>query len=57
MRQLLAFLHDDSGPTAVEYAVMLAMILLVVITSIAAFGQAQNGMWGRIGGDLQAHGF
>ncbi len=36
------FLKDDAGPTAVEYAILLAMILLVCITGIAAFGTATN---------------
>jgi len=32
------FLLDDSGPTAVEYAVMLALIVVVCITAITALG-------------------
>jgi pilus assembly protein Flp/PilA len=42
MKQWLAavarFLNDESGPTAVEYAVMLALILVVCITAITALG-------------------
>jgi pilus assembly protein Flp/PilA len=33
------FLKDEEGPTAVEYAVMMALILLVCIGSIAMVGQ------------------
>jgi len=32
------FLKDDSGPTAVEYAVMLALIVVVCIAAITALG-------------------
>jgi pilus assembly protein Flp/PilA len=30
---LVSFLRDESGPTAVEYAVMLALIIVVCILS------------------------
>jgi pilus assembly protein Flp/PilA len=40
---LVSFLKDESGPTAVEYAVMLALIIVVCITAITALGtNAQN---------------
>jgi len=32
------FLCDESGPTAVEYAVMLALIIVVCITAVTALG-------------------
>jgi len=32
------FLHDESGPTAVEYAVMLALIIVVCVTAITTLG-------------------
>lgn len=56
MNWIHKLLSDDSGPTAVEYAVMLALILAVVITGISAFGTAQDSYWGRIDGSMQAHG-
>ncbi|MFQ5734029.1 MAG: Flp family type IVb pilin [Planctomycetaceae bacterium] len=45
MQTLLKFLNDDSGPTAVEYAVMLALIILTCFTAIAAVGTSTNTMW------------
>jgi pilus assembly protein Flp/PilA len=36
------FLADESGPTAVEYAVMLALIIVVCITAITALGTNTN---------------
>jgi pilus assembly protein Flp/PilA len=32
------FLREEDGPTAVEYAVMLALIIVVCITAITALG-------------------
>jgi pilus assembly protein Flp/PilA len=37
-KALTRFLKDESGPTAVEYAVMLALIIVVCITAITALG-------------------
>jgi len=37
------FMHDDGGPTAVEYAVMLALIVVVCIAAITTLGSnAEN---------------
>lgn len=33
------FLLEEDGPTAVEYAVMLSMIVMVCIAAIGAIGQ------------------
>ena len=38
---------DDSGATAVEYAVMLGLILLTLVTAIASVGSGTGGMWGN----------
>ena len=39
---LVKFVKDESGPTAVEYAVMLALIIVVCITAITALGTNAN---------------
>ena len=36
-------LREEDGPTAVEYAIMLALIVLVCIAAISAVGQSANG--------------
>lgn len=36
------FLTSDDGPTAVEYAVMLALIVIVCLTAIQAIGTNTN---------------
>jgi len=46
MRQFANFVVDfmnrEDGPTAVEYAVMLALIIVVCITAITALGSNAN---------------
>jgi pilus assembly protein Flp/PilA len=37
-----AFLREESGPTAVEYAVMLALIIVVCIVAITSLGSSAN---------------
>jgi pilus assembly protein Flp/PilA len=54
---LLRLLLEEGGATAVEYAVMLAMILMVVIGAISAVGTETGGMWGGIVTGLTAIGF
>jgi pilus assembly protein Flp/PilA len=36
------FLASEDGPTAVEYAVMLALIVIVCLTAIQAIGTNSN---------------
>ena len=36
------FLKSEDGPTAVEYAVMLALIVIVCLTAISAVGTNAN---------------
>jgi pilus assembly protein Flp/PilA len=37
-RHVVEFLKKEDGPTAVEYAVMLALIIVVCIAAITALG-------------------
>ena len=57
MQWIKAILRDDEAATAVEYAVMLAMILLAVVGAISLVGAQSGGMWGGIDADLDAVGF
>jgi pilus assembly protein Flp/PilA len=42
------FLRDEDGPTAVEYAVMLALIIVVCITAITTLGSNANGTFSNV---------
>jgi pilus assembly protein Flp/PilA len=41
-RSLERFLQAEDGPTAVEYAVMLALIVVVCVSAISAMGSNAN---------------
>ena len=56
MKSLIAFLKDESGPTAVEYAVMLALIILTMYAAVATFGQTNATNWAEINTDMESHG-
>ena len=41
-KQIKNFLASEDGPTAVEYAVMLALIIIVCLATITAVGNNAN---------------
>jgi pilus assembly protein Flp/PilA len=43
------FLKREDGPTAVEYAVMLALIVVVCIAAIATLGTNANLTFSKVG--------
>lgn len=47
------FLASEDGPTAVEYAVMLALIVIVCLTAIRSIGQNANTTFQGIATGLQ----
>lgn len=57
IRLLKALAIEEHGATAVEYAVMLGLVLLSVISAIAAVGAQTGGMWSGIVSSLKAVGF
>ena len=49
---LINFVKDESGPTAVEYAVMLALIVVVCITAITTLGTNANNTFSYVGNKI-----
>jgi pilus assembly protein Flp/PilA len=45
----IQFLKQEDGPTAVEYAVMLALIVVVCITAITSLGSNANATFTSVG--------
>jgi pilus assembly protein Flp/PilA len=41
-QKIATFVQREDGPTAVEYAVMLALIVIVCVTAITALGTNSN---------------
>jgi pilus assembly protein Flp/PilA len=48
-KNFVEFLAREDGPTAVEYAVMLALIIVVCITAITALGSNANKTFTTVG--------
>ena len=46
------FLTAEDGPTAVEYAVMLALIIIVCLASISAVGSKTSATFTKVSGSL-----
>ena len=54
--QVRRFLVSEDGPTAVEYAVMLALIVIVCLTAIQAIGTNANTTFNNIANALSSTG-
>lgn len=50
----VAFLHDETGPTAVEYAVMLALILVACINIVTSLGHTVSGTFSKVNSTLSS---
>ena len=48
-RSVVRFLQAEDGPTAVEYAVMLALIIVVCIAAISALGSNASNTFQYVG--------
>jgi pilus assembly protein Flp/PilA len=48
-QHLVNFVKREDGPTAVEYAVMLALIVVVCITAISTLGSNSNATFNKVG--------
>jgi pilus assembly protein Flp/PilA len=46
---VIRFIEREDGPTAVEYAVMLALIIVVCLGAITTLGQNANSTFSNVG--------
>ncbi len=51
-QRFVNFLKREDGPTAVEYAVMLALIIVVCITAITALGSNANATFSSVSNSI-----
>jgi pilus assembly protein Flp/PilA len=56
VRNVVRFLKKEDGPTAVEYAVMLALIIVVCLVAITTLGAQANDTFSNVGAKLKASG-
>ena len=47
-KSLVSFLKKEDGPTAVEYAVMLALILIAIFAAVSNIGSTTSDMYNDI---------
>jgi pilus assembly protein Flp/PilA len=45
--------NDESGATAVEYAIMVALIAVVIIGTVQALGLTLKGVFGKVDSELK----
>ena len=48
LARMKAFLRSEDGPTATEYAVMLALIIIVALAAITLLGQKVQGIFTNV---------
>jgi pilus assembly protein Flp/PilA len=53
-KNVVKFVKAEDGPTAVEYAVMLALIIVVCIAAITTLGTKANATFQSVGSSLPA---
>lgn len=51
---LARLLREEQGVTAIEYALLAALIVVVASGAIALMGGGANGLWTRIGNAIAA---
>jgi pilus assembly protein Flp/PilA len=47
-KKFMSFLKGEDGPTAVEYAVMLALIIVICLTAITTLGSNANNTFSNV---------
>jgi pilus assembly protein Flp/PilA len=51
---IVSFLKEEDGPTAVEYAVMLALIVVVCLAAVGTIGTNANATFTTVGDKIAA---
>ncbi len=53
-KPITRFLASEDGPTAVEYAVLLALIIVAALTAIGTVGTETSGLLDSVNSDIQS---
>ena len=54
MRQLLKFLRDEDGVTAIEYGLIAALIAVVIIAAVSLVGERTSNTFNAVADELPA---
>jgi pilus assembly protein Flp/PilA len=52
MRRIFSIFKDRRGATAVEYALILALIFLAMVGAVSQFAETTIDMWGNISNEV-----
>lgn len=52
VNQVLRFVNDEEGATAIEYGLLAALIAAVIIGSVTGLGTAVDGTFTTVGGAI-----
>jgi pilus assembly protein Flp/PilA len=52
-KKFVEFMKKEDGPTAVEYAVMLALIIVVCIAAITSLGSSASQTFSYVNGNVK----
>lgn len=44
---------DESGATAIEYGLIVALIVIAIIGAMSTFASTTSGMWARVSSEVQ----
>lgn len=54
VNQVMCFVNDDEGATAIEYGLLAALIAAVIVTAVTAVGTALSGTFTTISTSVAA---
>ncbi|HEX2764065.1 MAG TPA: Flp family type IVb pilin [Allosphingosinicella sp.] len=52
MRKLSHLLHDTKGATAIEYGLIISLIVLGMLAGVSVLGDRAGGMWGNMSNEV-----
>ena len=53
MKQILNFIGNESGATAIEYALIASLIAVAIITAVTTVGTKVSTVFGEVGNSLK----
>jgi pilus assembly protein Flp/PilA len=54
LNQIMRFVKEEDGATAVEYGLMVSLIAVVIITAVGLVGTNLQGVFNNVAGSLTA---
>jgi len=54
MQKIINFLMDEEGATAVEYALMVALIAIVIIVAVQFLGESVSNVFEEVGSTIDS---